>query len=515
MEETNEYNDVTVPKTRSPWRFMIAFVLMLALAVTGYCFRGPAVELLSHVVQEGSEEVKVAYADSFSSLDPANFEAKNRNLLGNVYEGLTRFDKNLDLESALAVSWGQIDDLTWEFKLRENVYFHDGSMLDPEDVVSSFEYALESSSSQVVSLISSVESIEVSGDSKVKVVTTEEDPILPNRLAHVYVFPSEIEDPSGTLIGTGPYYFESYGFTEDERVLLQYELNSFPYYWGGEAYYDDLNLLIIPDKGDRVNMLIGGEIDVLANVASEHVDELEYMGLDVYVQPSLEVNFFLFNTLEGSVFSDLNLRKAFSYAVNREYLISDLGEYAEVSNQFVAYGVNGYDSSLPVSLYDAKAASVMFEEAGVDRIEVHMVKGMEALGDFVEESFYFLENVDLDYHGLEAFQNGVLNQQYDVYFLGYKSDVGDAADLYETLFVSDGAYNGGYDNPEVDRLVERASSEDDQSARLKILKEVMNILVEEDMAGVPLFESELIYGFSPDISWSPRIDGFVFGVELR
>lgn len=54
------------------------------------------------------------------SLKPytVDFETKLR-LYGNMYEGLIQVDKNNNIKPALALSWGNIDDLTWEYKLRK------------------------------------------------------------------------------------------------------------------------------------------------------------------------------------------------------------------------------------------------------------------------------------------------------------------------------------------------------------------------------------------------------------
>ena len=103
---------------------------------------------------------------------------------------------------------------------------------------------------------------------------------------------------------------------------------------------------------------------------------------------------------------------------------------------------------------------------------------------------------------------------FPVCFMGWKSDLGDAADLFETVFASDGAYNAGYSNDEVDVLISEAAQEGDSVERLKVLKDIMGVLV-DDVAGVPLFESKNIYGFKDGVDWSPRVDGMIWAGEIR
>ncbi|PIS03489.1 hypothetical protein COT83_05815, partial [Candidatus Peregrinibacteria bacterium CG10_big_fil_rev_8_21_14_0_10_44_7] len=73
---------------------------------------------------------------------------------------------------------------------------------------------------------------------------------------------------------------------------------------------------------------------------------------------------------------------------------------------------------------------------------------------------------------------------------------------------------GGYDNPDVDALIEQASFSEG-SERLSMLKDIMRILVEDDIAGLPLFEAKTIYGFAPNVTWNSRVDGYVWAADLK
>ena len=91
-----------------------------------------------------------AHAETFSwasTTDPQTLDPHAVNtapvlgFLNNVYEGLVRRDKQMQVEPALATAWEQLPEGGWRFKLREGVTFHDGSDFNADDVLFSYERA--------------------------------------------------------------------------------------------------------------------------------------------------------------------------------------------------------------------------------------------------------------------------------------------------------------------------------------------------------------------------------------
>ncbi|MFA6527967.1 MAG: ABC transporter substrate-binding protein [Candidatus Gracilibacteria bacterium] len=525
MEESslnqNQTSEVLHSSKKRLVKMVLGFFVIMIFAGVLFFLRAPLTSIFAGVDDgDKGQELVIAYAESFTTLSPLNYEVRNRNYLGNFYEGLTRFDKNLAIEPALAVSWGQIDDETWEFSLRSDVYFHDGSLLDSGDVVSSIEKAMQDENSQLKSLLSSVQSVSAVDDKTVTIVTNGVDPILPNRLVHVYIYSSEVTDFENVVIGTGPYYVASSETFNEGMISQELSLKAFPYYWGLKPVYSDVKLVAIPNSSDREEAISSGSVSVLVNVPIDSVSSLEEVGIKIQTQPNLDVNFLLFNTLDGNVFNNIALREAFFMALNRDELVSTLSGYANLTDQFIGQGVNGYDSTISALSYNSDQAKNIFEEYGIEELSVYMVSDMTALGDFIKDQFAAIGiDAEIVYSDLQTFQQGILDNEYDVYFMGWKCDLGDASDLYETVFHSKtdlyGAYNGGYSNSEVDSLIEDASIEEDAMNRLSILKEIAHILVEDDVAGVPMFESEVIYGFKDGVSWSPRVDGYLWASDVR
>ena len=107
----------------------------------------------AHEAPRDRGRLVIAYATPLTTLEPTSFQGTDRARLGNIYEPLIRPDKNFTIEPILAVSYGIVKPTVWEFTLRSNVTFHDGSAFDSADAVASIERARTHASSQLKDLL--------------------------------------------------------------------------------------------------------------------------------------------------------------------------------------------------------------------------------------------------------------------------------------------------------------------------------------------------------------------------
>ena len=132
----------------------------------------------------GSADAKTfkwANSGDVSSMDPyARQETFLLTFNSNIYEPLVRRDKDLKLEPALAVKWGQTDPTHWYFDLRKDVKFSDGTPFNADDVIFSINRA-NGPGSNVNSNFGSMESIKKVNDYRVEVTTRVPDPLLPDK----------------------------------------------------------------------------------------------------------------------------------------------------------------------------------------------------------------------------------------------------------------------------------------------------------------------------------------------
>src|SRR5262249_35022270 len=125
-------------------------------------------------------------------------------VLGNVYEPLVRLGPDLSLQPALAESWHSPDDLTWVFRLREGVRFHDGRPVDAARVAACLEAARVGPYFWYQALLGTVGSITAGGPLSVVVRTVRPDDVLPARLSSIQIW-AEPQRAGEPAVGSGPY----------------------------------------------------------------------------------------------------------------------------------------------------------------------------------------------------------------------------------------------------------------------------------------------------------------------
>jgi len=95
--------------------------------------------LLSLLICAGAvnaRTLKIGMSSDARSMDPYfHNETATNSMLSNIFEGLTYFDKDLNVYPVLAESWKVVGENTWEFKLRKGVKFHNGNDFNVDDVI--------------------------------------------------------------------------------------------------------------------------------------------------------------------------------------------------------------------------------------------------------------------------------------------------------------------------------------------------------------------------------------------
>ncbi|MBL8113225.1 MAG: hypothetical protein JNK60_10090, partial [Acidobacteria bacterium] len=181
-------------------RFLSA---LLGLAVfSSACGRFPATP------GSASEELVCLQDCAPESLDPhaGGHVAQTQEVLGNVYESLVALDSEMRVVPALAESWSNPDERTWDFRLRRGVRFHSGGALTAADVVWSFERARAGGHAALTSL-ASIEAV----PGGVRLRTREPDASLLGKLRDVYVASRAFVEERGegalesASAGTGPF----------------------------------------------------------------------------------------------------------------------------------------------------------------------------------------------------------------------------------------------------------------------------------------------------------------------
>ena len=241
--------------------------------------------------------VKWARAADALTLDPhGQNEGPTIAFNGQVYEALITRDNANKLVPALATSWKLVDPTTWEFKLRPNVKFHNGDAFTADDVVFSFQRALQPTSDYKGYLANTKEVVKVD-DLTVQLKTNGPNPLVPDNLTTVYVMskkwaeannatkPQDFKNKEENFAvrnanGTGPFVLVS----REPDVKTVVKRNDA--YWGRSEVpleITELTLTTIKQDATRVAALLSGEVDVVQDVPVQDIERLK-------ASPSLRVS---------------------------------------------------------------------------------------------------------------------------------------------------------------------------------------------------------------------------------
>ena len=309
-----------------------------ALLVSAATLAGPAMA----VAQESVLRIAMTAADVPTTTGMPNNGFEGMRFLGYpVFDALINWDLSrddvpADLRPGLAESWSiDPDDQTrWIFNLRQGVKFHDGSDFDADAVIFNLERFFDDSSPHYDTagaaitrarnpLLKSWERID---DHTIALTTHYPASYFPYVICYLLISsPAQFEAvgrdwnrfgeaPSGT----GPFRIVNV----QPRVSV--ELARFDEYWDPEriAKVDRIRLYPMPEAVTRLAALRSGQVDWIEVPPPDAIPSLERAGFDVVTNTYPHIWPYLFNMTEGSPFTDVRLRLAANYAVDREGLVA-------------------------------------------------------------------------------------------------------------------------------------------------------------------------------------------------
>ncbi len=324
------------------------------------------------------------------TMDPHSQNESMTNMMnGQVYEKLVMRDRKLNIVPALATSWEQTGPLTWRFKLRPNVKFHDGSPMTAEDVVFSINRGKEPTS-QVNVYANPVGTPVAIDPMTVEFRLDKVNPIFLQHMDALWIMskswsekhkvtkPLDFKNKEESYAsfnanGTGPYVLAS----RQPGIKTTYKRN--PNWWGKfEGNVQEIVYTQISNDATRLAALVSGEIDFVLDPAPRDIARLRgTAGVKIIDGPENRIVFIGMDQhrdelLYGSVknknpFKDLRVRKALYQAVDIETMKTKLmngqsfptGGYTP--SALAAYNDPALESRHP---FDLAAAKKLMTEAG-------------------------------------------------------------------------------------------------------------------------------------------------------
>lgn len=470
----------------------------------------------SDTVVQKEGDLVVGFADDVTNFDPTIADFSTRERLLQIYEPLISFDADLRLQPSLAVSWGLTDDFTWDFRLRTGVIFHNGQGFSADDVVASFQRAKDAYVSQLKSLYTGIE-IEKIDPYRIRFKTLRPDPLLPSKLTALLIFPHLLKDEQVIVpTGTGPYRFVSFA---PGREL---QLSRYDTYYGNKPYFENVLFRSIPDKDERKSALLRGEIDILAQVPPQFVQDLKDQQIVVKTLPNLEVSSLMFN-FDSKIFAERDMRVMLTHILDRQQFITFGKGFTREANQFVSTGVFGYTLDIPPIEYNIEKAQALVRQyypIEKPQISVGLPVGLNVIGDYLTNQLELAGfAVRLDYVFPEQLNDAAKRGEYDLYYLAWRSEMGDAGDFYQSVLHSRtddfGTFNmSNYRSTDLDVLIEKSVHVLSPQQRLDIYRQIMKSAVVDQIVGIPLYASEFIYASRPKISLPLRVDGYLLMSDI-
>jgi peptide/nickel transport system substrate-binding protein len=446
------------------------------------------------------DTLKIVLNTPATDLSEYSLDLNNLIRTANVFEGLVAFDRNLIIIPALAVSWGNTDPVTWNFKLRKDVIFHDGGPFDSQSVADSFKELQNNPRVQSQSIANTIKEIKILDDHTIQIITKTPDPLILSKLTKFF-----ISHPGH--IGTGPYQIVN---SDDNNKL---SLTAFSDYWGRFPDYKNVDYLVITDKQQRESDFAKGFIDILVAVPKEQA--LNLPKEQVKTSYSLEVNFMMFK-LDDPLFSDISVREAIQ-TIFDPVKIEEIGNnFVRQVSQFVAPGVFGYNPNIPMFKFIEEARSKDIFGPQRKKVTLDFLSTYRTLAEYLQRQFLdagFL--VELNPISPERLLDKIKNNESQLFMIGWQAENGDAGDFLDSFIYSQGEFNNGrYSNAVVDKLIEKSRQELDPKVRLETLQKIME-LVSRDVIGIPLFESSRLYAVKKGVRWEPRLDGLVLASDVK
>jgi peptide/nickel transport system substrate-binding protein len=468
-----------------------------------------------------------------ASGDPNTMDPHSQNVgtvtmvLQQIYDSLISRNPQLGLEPGLATAWTQEEPTRWRFTLRPNVRFHEGEAFTSDDVVFSITRALQPTSNFGI-FVDTIERAVAVDALTVDIITKSADPILPNKLASVFMMSRSWSErnnaarPQNTrqreemftvrnTNGTGAFRLQTR--EPDVRTVLVRN----PDWWGWQVPTNRGNVTEIifrPIASDatRVAALLSNEIDFVMDPPLQDLARLRNtQGLRVLEGPEVRTIFLamdvardelLYSDVRGrNPLRDVRVRRALYHAIDIQAIHrTTMRGQSVVTGTLFPEQVNGFAREEDVRLpYDQARARALLAEAGYPN-------GFEITLDCSNNRYINDEQIcqaivamwarvgiraRLNAMPLGPFFAKIQRDDTSIYMLGWGVPTLDALYSFQSLLATrngaqgDGIWNyGRYSNPQMDALIQRMKVETGE-ARNATIREALR-LYREDVPHIPL-----------------------------
>jgi peptide/nickel transport system substrate-binding protein len=513
-----------------------------------------AIAAAGWIASAQAQELKIGLSAEPSAMDPHFHNlTPNNSLLRHIFERLTHQDENQAVVPGLAVSWRNIDERTWEFKLRPGVRFTDGSEFSANDVIYSLCRAprVENSPSSFAIYSRAIMAVRAPDPLTLVMTTPGPYPLLPRELSSIAILSAtangagpvtfdrqacqgvgtypktEAFNAGPAAIGTGP--FKLVRFIKGDRIVL--ERNDA--YWGERPAWARVTLRPITSSGPRVAALLSGDVDLIENVPIQDLQRIKATANYRVVQGlSARVIYLHFDYIDDAPpgvaetggknpFRDRRVREAISKAIDRDAIVGRImGGVAMAAGELLPPMMFGANEDAKAPKLDIEAAKKLLAEAGYpngfnlvlstpnDRY-VNDAQIAQAVAQMLARVGL---KVSVDAMTSSQFFAKRTRREFGFWLAGWISDTGEMSAQIKPLAATPnkdkgwGTTNpGGYSNADVDALLQQALGTIDDEKRAALLAQASRIVM-ADYGVLPLHFEMTTWAMRKELAYTPRVD---------
>jgi oligopeptide transport system substrate-binding protein len=450
------------------------------------------------------------------TLDPAIIEESPGDVVGALFSGLVKIDKDLKVVPDIADHWTvSTDGKTYTFYIKSNAKFHDGKQVTAADFKYSWERACNpaTKSTKAGSFLNDIvgakemmegKATSISGIKVVDATTLE----VTLDAAKVY-FLGKISQPVAYVVdkanvekgsdwyeqpnGTGPFKLKEW--IKDERLVLE----------KNDDYYNTpaklKNIVIQLYAGNPMTLYENGDID-MTEVDSTNLDKVldttNSLNKDLQMVSGIDTFYILLNTNKPP-FDDIKVRQAFAKAIDINKVIEvALKGQVDRAAGYIPPGIPGYNSVLQPIALDVDQAKQLIADSkyqSADKLPTITVYVPYAVTPIEQSVIGMLQQnlgIQVKVEVISSYEDYLTrfhNHEYQVAFWGWRADYIDPQDYLDVLFQSQSPENGtAYSNPAVDLALAEAGAEKDETTRLKMYQDIEKLIL-ADLPAIPMYQN--------------------------
>ncbi len=462
------------------------------------------------------------------TIDPAlNSAVDGGNMILHAFEGLLTLDQEGHLAEGQAKSWETSEDqLTWTFHLRDGLKWSDGTDLTANDFVYSWKRVCdpEVAAPYAETVLGMVEGYAdaVGGELDALQVEATDDKTLVVTLANPCPYFGELAafatlspvqqatiDANGdawaieadTYITNGPFYISEW--VPGSHILMSKNTN----YWNADAIkLDGIKWNLIEDPNASYSAYQTEEVMMIKDVPTEEIPSLQ--GSDeFFIDPIIGTYYLSVNT-QKEPFDDVNVRKALSLAIDRDYVANTLmqGTYSPAYNfmgpgwldtdgsEFIGNANGGQSYISADHEANLEEAKKLLADAGYPdgqglpsfTYSTNDVSYHKVLAEYLQQAWAEI-GIDCQVEIVEwaSFTPMRRNGDYDSSRNGWVGDYSDASNMLDLLYSTNGNNDGKFSNSDYDAAMELSRTTLDPVQRSEALHQAEDLLF-ENMACIPV-----------------------------